>query len=137
MTDNTERPLTLEEKVKKLATDFFYYWWNEPGNSTQEGYDYFIEKKGRALLEEILTAKDKEIERLKEEVKNQFEHLQRKHDENSLLKERIEAADDVTANLTYLYDRSMEARGSCYISSMERGEIERVIEKYNSLKPEK
>ena len=28
-----------EEEVRKIATDFFYHWWNTEGINTLEGFD--------------------------------------------------------------------------------------------------
>lgn len=35
-----------EEEVRKIATEFFYFWWNAPGNNTEEGfYDWWCVHK--------------------------------------------------------------------------------------------
>jgi len=31
--------LTADSVIKKITTDFFYYWWNTPGKNTSEGFD--------------------------------------------------------------------------------------------------
>ena len=28
-----------KKTAKKLCTSFFYYWWNEPGTNTEEGFE--------------------------------------------------------------------------------------------------
>lgn len=40
-----------EKEVAKLATDFFYFWYNAPGENTEEAFDKWFEqnKKNKAL----------------------------------------------------------------------------------------
>jgi hypothetical protein len=41
----------MREAAKKLATEFFYWWHNQPGSNTQSGFDDFAETgKGRELM---------------------------------------------------------------------------------------
>lgn len=54
--------------------------------------------------------------------------------ESKRLEELTKAADQLAINLKYVWERSIEARGACHISSMERGEIEKALENYNALK---
>lgn len=35
---------------KKVATEFFYYWWNAEGNNTAEGFDKWWNDKGKELV---------------------------------------------------------------------------------------
>ncbi len=28
-----------KDSAKKMATDFFYWWYNQPGTNTQDGFD--------------------------------------------------------------------------------------------------
>lgn len=30
--------------IKKIATDFFYWWYNQPGTNTQQGFDEWWER---------------------------------------------------------------------------------------------
>lgn len=39
-----EQRMYSGEEVKKLATDFFYHWYNSPGNNTEEGFDKWFEQ---------------------------------------------------------------------------------------------
>lgn len=50
------------------------------------------------------------------------------------LEDQLKAADQLSINLKCVWERAIEAKGACYISSMERGEIETALEKYKSLK---
>ncbi len=50
---------TFEEKrlkyVKEFATQFFFYWYNQPGSNTLQGYDAFIQtEKGKKLLSDVI-----------------------------------------------------------------------------------
>ena len=33
-----------KEELKRLCTDFFYWWYNQPGSNTQQGFDEWWEK---------------------------------------------------------------------------------------------
>jgi len=33
-----------EEELRKLCLDFFYYWYNAPGNNTEQGFDKWFEQ---------------------------------------------------------------------------------------------
>jgi hypothetical protein len=33
-----------EEETRKIATEFFYHWYNAPGSNTQQGFDEFFEE---------------------------------------------------------------------------------------------
>lgn len=39
-----------KEIFKKVATEFFYYWWNAEGNNTEEGFDKWWNDKGEELV---------------------------------------------------------------------------------------
>jgi hypothetical protein len=39
-----------KEIFKKVATEFFYHWWNEEGNNTSEGFDKWWDDKGKELV---------------------------------------------------------------------------------------
>lgn len=39
--DNKEKKYTALE-MREIAINFFYYWWNTPGNNTYQGYDEWI-----------------------------------------------------------------------------------------------
>ena len=39
-----------KEIFKKVATEFFYHWWNEEGNDTAEGFDKWWNDKGEELV---------------------------------------------------------------------------------------
>lgn len=32
-------PHPMESRIKDVATEFFYHWYNAPGNNTQQGFD--------------------------------------------------------------------------------------------------
>ena len=34
----------MKEFIKKTALKFFYWWYNQPGSNTEQGWDKFIEK---------------------------------------------------------------------------------------------
>jgi len=40
----------MKEIFKKVATEFFYHWWNEEGNNTSEGFDKWWNDKGNELV---------------------------------------------------------------------------------------
>lgn len=44
-----QRIKDLEADRKKDCTDFFYWWFNQPGTNTQAGYDEWLESKGAQL----------------------------------------------------------------------------------------
>lgn len=35
------------DAVKEIATEFFYWWYNQPGSNTKEGFDDWWEKQSR------------------------------------------------------------------------------------------
>jgi len=39
--DDVEYP-----RMKRIATSFFYWWYNQPGQNTSEGFDDWWEKEG-------------------------------------------------------------------------------------------
>lgn len=41
-----------KEIAKKIATDFYYWWHNQPGTNTQDGFDSFWEQYSLADLNE-------------------------------------------------------------------------------------
>lgn len=38
------------KRMKLLAVKFFYHWWNQKGNNTEEGFDKWWELEGKKLL---------------------------------------------------------------------------------------
>lgn len=47
--------MTEEEKLKLFVVEFFYWWYNQPGNNTSEGYDLWLETKtGKELLSKLV-----------------------------------------------------------------------------------
>lgn len=36
---------TTKDELKKVCCEFFRYWWNEPGNNTDEGFDKWWSKR--------------------------------------------------------------------------------------------
>lgn len=54
------KTMYTEEEVAKITKDFFYFWYNAPGNNTEEGFEkWFAEQPKKelspanSLLEEI------------------------------------------------------------------------------------
>lgn len=37
------------DAVKEIATAFFYWWYNQPGCNTQQGFDEWWEKQARCV----------------------------------------------------------------------------------------
>ena len=41
----------MEEKAKLLCTKFFYWWFNQPGNNTEQGFDEWAKtEEGKDLI---------------------------------------------------------------------------------------
>lgn len=39
------------ERLKEITCDFFRYWYNAPGNNTEQGFDeWWKDNKGRYIL---------------------------------------------------------------------------------------
>jgi hypothetical protein len=34
-----------KDELKKVCCEFFRYWWNQPGNNTEQGFDEWYQKK--------------------------------------------------------------------------------------------
>ena len=59
--ENRECSCIKEKLLKKLCTGFFYYWWNEKGNSTEQGFDDWWEvnkEDYKELFEQSILVKD-------------------------------------------------------------------------------
>lgn len=42
-----------EEEMRDIATSFFRYWWNAPGNNTDEGFDKWFKIQSLNQIESI------------------------------------------------------------------------------------
>lgn len=43
-TDNTIITEENKDIIKQISVDFFRWWWNQPGNNTEEGFDFYWDK---------------------------------------------------------------------------------------------
>ena len=51
-----ERGKLMSEKecpkyIKEMAVAFCYWWYNQPGNNTQQGFDKWFDKYGHTFIE--------------------------------------------------------------------------------------
>ena len=50
-------------EIKKVAVDFFRYWWNSPGNNTDQGFDHWWgENKNKYISQQEPLSREKVIE---------------------------------------------------------------------------
>jgi len=40
-----ENPKSNKDELKKSHCEFFRWWWNQPGQNTEQGYDDWIKSK--------------------------------------------------------------------------------------------
>lgn len=46
-------PRITEQDAREIATQFFYWWHNQPGTNTNQGFDDWIGGEGRDILKKI------------------------------------------------------------------------------------
>jgi hypothetical protein len=65
--ENKENEAQEIEAIKKVATEFFYWWYNQKGSNTEQGFDEWAKTvDGQSAL----TASQNEVERLRAENEN-------------------------------------------------------------------
>ena len=48
-----QSPRITEQDAREIATQFFYWWHNQPGTNTMQGFGDWLEFEGRALLDKL------------------------------------------------------------------------------------
>lgn len=48
-----ESPRITEQNALEIATQFFYWWHNQPGTNTMQGFGEWIKCDGRTLLQKL------------------------------------------------------------------------------------
>ena len=56
----------METKIKELCTTFFRWWWNQPGNNTDQGFDEWAKKDGKKFIASIIKIEKQRDELLKQ-----------------------------------------------------------------------
>jgi len=59
--DVEEKIAELKEERKQDCIDFFYWWWNQLGQNTDQGYDKWLEQKNRRYRNERPAREDKRL----------------------------------------------------------------------------
>jgi hypothetical protein len=76
MTDNKEIPQEVIQHYKQIATGFYFWWHNQKGTNTYQGFDAFIKtdvaqelfSNGHLLSQQALAEKEKRIRELEAQI---------------------------------------------------------------------